>query len=141
MSGGKLFEVNKEIYDTYYQSKRKERYFSKDLKVENIKLSKDGQKVTFIPSREDSLDRLMEKDVQFFDDSVDVEEKATQAIMIKKLKESLKLLNSDELDLITALFYEGKSEREVAKKYNIAQSSLNKRKVKIFAKLKIFFKI
>ena len=34
MSCGKLFEVNKEIYDTYYQSKRKERYFSKDLKVE-----------------------------------------------------------------------------------------------------------
>ena len=104
MSGGKLFEVNKEIYDTYYQSKRKERYFSKDLKVENIKLSKDGQKVTFIPSREDSLNRLMEKDIQFFDDSVDVEEIATQAIMIKKLRESLKLLNSDELELITALF-------------------------------------
>ena len=141
MSGGKLFEVNKEIYDTYYQSKRKERYFSKDLKVENIKLSKDGQKVTFIPSREDSLNRLMEKDIQFLDDSVDVEEIATKAIMIEKLRESLKLITSDELELIIALFYEGKSEVQYSKETGISQQTVSYRKKIILKKIKKIMKI
>ncbi|NLZ45801.1 MAG: sigma-70 family RNA polymerase sigma factor [Clostridiales bacterium] len=141
VSGGKLFEVNKEIYDTYYQSKRKERYFSKDLKVENMKLSEDGEKITFIPSREDSLDRLMEKDMQFSDDSVDVEEMATKAIMIEKVKESLKLLTSDELELIIALFYEGKSEVQYSKDKEISQQAINKRKKKVLCKLKKYINL
>lgn len=104
--------------------------------MENIKLSNDGQKVTFIPSREDSLNRLIEKDMQFFDDSVDVEEMATKAIMIEKLKESLKLLTSDELELIIALFYKGKSEREYAAECNMSRTTIQYKKYRILDKLK-----
>ena len=122
-------------------TKRKERYFSKDLKVENVKLCENGQKVTFILSREDSLDRLIEKNMQFFDDSVDVEELAIKTIMIERLKESLKLLNSDELELITALFYEGKSEVQYSKETGISQQTISYRKMIILKKIKKIMEI
>ena len=58
---GQAVPVSKQVYRVYQHYKRKEEYFSYDLKTE--KFQKDT--ATFLPSREDSYERLLEQDRQF----------------------------------------------------------------------------
>lgn len=37
---GQIFEVSKELYETYYKGQRKEKYFTHDLKQEHTKVDK-----------------------------------------------------------------------------------------------------
>ena len=61
---GQYVEVTDEVYMAYTQGDRKMRYFENDLKTERFVLGKEGQMVRVIPSREDSLDRLMDENAQ-----------------------------------------------------------------------------
>lgn len=58
---GQFVEVTDEVYRAYMQGDRKMRYFENDLKTERFVLGKEGQVVQIIPSREDSLDRLVDE--------------------------------------------------------------------------------
>lgn len=128
--------ASEEVIAVLRQSERKMQYQEYDLKTEKFAVNKDKQKVFFIPSREDSLERLQEAEVQFRDENTNVEEAAIRAAMIKRLRESLKLLDAEEYELITALFYEGKSEREYAEQCGISRTTLQYRKYRILEKLK-----
>lgn len=57
---GQFIEVTEEIYQVYMQGDRKMRYFETDLKIERTILDESGRIQQIIPSREDSLDRLVE---------------------------------------------------------------------------------
>lgn len=134
---GKQIEVSPEVYDLYIKSDRKNRYFTDDLKTEKVIVNQDKETVTFIPSREDSFDRLMDENkVQFVDESEDVEDKALKNLMIEKLLKLLKELDSDEWGIIDAIYYKGKSEREFSAETGIPQKTVNYRKRKILAKLR-----
>lgn len=136
---GKPVEVSTEIYDIYIQGERKSRYFTDDLKREKIIVNQEKETVTFIPSREDSFDRLKDENkIQFMDDSESVENKVLKTLMIEKLFKSLELLDSDERKIIDAIYYEGKTEREISAETGIPQKTINNRKRKILAKLKKF---
>lgn len=136
---GKSVEVSTEIYDIYIQGERKSRYFTDDLKREKIIVNQEKETVTFIPSREDSFDRLKDENkIQFMDDSESVENKVLKTLMIEKLFKSLVLLDSDERKIIDAIYYEGKTEREISAETGIPQKTINNRKRKILAKLKKF---
>lgn len=52
---GQIFEVSKELYETYYKGQRKEKYFTHDLKQEHTKVDKETGEMIVIPSREDSM--------------------------------------------------------------------------------------
>lgn len=58
---GQAVPVSEQVYRVYQHYERKEEYFSYDLKTE--KFQKDT--ATFLPSREDSFERLLETDRQF----------------------------------------------------------------------------
>lgn len=134
---GKQIEVSPEVHDLYIKSGRKNRYFTDDLKTEKVIVNQDKEMVTFIPSREDSFDRLMDENkVQFVDESEDVEDKALKNLMIEKLLKLLKELDSDEWGIIDAIYYKGKSEREFSAETGIPQKTVNYRKRKILAKLR-----
>lgn len=136
---GKSVEVSTEIYDIYIQGERKSRYFTDDLKREKIIVNQEKETVTFIPSREDSFDRLKDENkIQFMDDSESVENKVLKTLMLEKLFKSLELLDSDERKIIDAIYYEGKTEREISAETGIPQKTINNRKRKILAKLKKF---
>lgn len=128
--------ASEEVIAVLRQSERKMQYQEYDLKTEKFAVNKDKQKVFFIPSREDSLERLVEAEVQFRDENTNVEEAAITVAMIKRLRERLKLLDAEEYELITALFYEGKSEREYAEQCGISRTTLQYRKYRILEKLK-----
>ena len=58
---GKSVEVTDEVYKVYTKYDRKMRYFEKDLKQERLVYDELGNIIKRVPSREDSLDRLLDE--------------------------------------------------------------------------------
>ena len=135
---GQFVEVTDEVYRAYMQGDRKMRYFENDLKTERFVLGKEGQVVQIIPSREDSLDRLMDENAQQFPNEESVENTVLHKLEVDKLHTALSLLTPEERALIQALFFDERKESELAVELGISQPAVYKRKMKILKKLKIF---
>ena len=126
---GQIFEVSKELYETYYKGQRKEKYFTHDLKQEHTKVDKETGEMIVIPSREDSYERLLEAEKQFAEEAENVEDVAVRAVMLEKLNEALRTLTDKETAIIHALFYQEISEVELAKKIRNSQNNLTVTKI------------
>ena len=130
--------VGVDVYIFLRQSNRKLRYFAHDLKEEKIIVTADS--VTFLPSREDSFDRLISLGADFAADEKSVEDIVVDAILREQLHVALGKLDDGERRLINEIFFsrdgEGKTEREAAKSLGIAQQLVNYRKQVILEKLK-----
>lgn len=136
---GQYIEVTDAVYDAYMKGDRKIRYFENDLKTERILMDTDGHIRQIIPSREDSLDRLMDDNAeQFTDHHESVEDMVLRKISAEKLYQALAELSETERELIVALFFEEKTERELAAVLGISQPAVHKQKNKILKKLKTF---
>ena len=128
---GQAVPVSEQVYRVYQHYERKEEYFSYDLKTE--KFQKDT--ATFLPSREDSYERLLAKDKQFATSGQHVEEQAVSSVWLEGL---LECLSEDERIILHKLYFEDKSERIVSMELGISKTALHQRKVKLLQKLKIF---
>ena len=126
---GQIFEVSKELYETYYKGQRKEKYFTHDLKQEHTKVDKETGEMIVIPSREDSYERLLEAEKQFAEEAENVEDVAVRAVMLEKLNEALRTLTDEETAIIHALFYQEISEVELAKEIRNSQNNLTVTKI------------
>ena len=126
---GQIFEVSKELYETYYKGQRKEKYFTHDLKQEHTKVDKETGEMIVIPSREDSYERLLEAEKQFAEEAENVEDVAGREVMLEKLNEALRILTDEETAIIHALFYQEISEVELAKKIRNSQNNLTVTKI------------
>lgn len=90
------------------------------------------KKVTEIPSREDSFERLTDIGKEFADITSDFREQAIKKVM---LDQALSKLSDEEHYLITQLFYLQRTDRELAEEFNQTQQNINKFKRKILCKL------
>lgn len=136
---GQYIEVTDAVYDAYMKGDRKIRYFENDLKTERVLMDTDGHIKQIIPSREDSLDRLMDDNAeQFTDHHESVEDMVLRKISAEKLYQALAELSEKEREMIVALFFEEKTERELAAVLGISQPAVHKQKNKILKKLKTF---
>ena len=136
---GQTIEVTDAVYEAYMKGDRKMRYFENDLKAERILLDEDGQIKQIILSREDSLDRLMDDNAeQFSDRHESVEDMVLRKISVDRLHTALSTLSEKERELIETLFFEEKTERDVASAMGISQPAVHKQKNKILKKLKHF---
>lgn len=125
------------MYRAYMQGDRKMRYFENDLKTERFVLGKEGQVVQIIPSREDSLDRLVDENArQFSDERENVESVVLYELEVDRLHTALSLLAPEERALIQALFFEEKTERQYADELGVYRNAVHVRKKKILKKLK-----
>lgn len=98
---GQFIEVTDEVYDAYMKGDRKMRYFESDLKTERFLMDENGQIRQVIPSREDSLDRLMDDNAeQFADRHESVEDMVLRRISIERLYKALDRLTEKERKLI-----------------------------------------
>jgi len=140
---GKQVEVTEEVYLAYYRSKRRDRYFERDIKTERAIRDNAGNIVGYAPSKEDSLERIISANENFIDDQESVEDAVIRAFMSDALHKVLDKLPEVEQQLIDALFFsnggKGMTEREYAKEIGITQKAVNKRKHKVLAKLKNLF--
>lgn len=129
-------EASEEIIAVLRTTERKMQYQEYDLKVEQTIVDQGDQTVTVIPSREDSYERLLEQDAQFVEDAASVEEMAIRNIQAQQLHKALSLLSDDERVLVEQIFFEERTERDLAAEYQLSQKGINKRRQRILERLR-----
>lgn len=130
---GKPVEVSEEIYTYTMRSDWNNYYAEIKRKRERIRINSKKETVKIIPSREDSLDRLMAIGTEFANDSEPIAESAIRKITVQK---ALEQLTADERFIIVRIYFEDNTERELAKEMHLSQSTINSRKQKILLKLR-----
>ena len=126
--GDKKIDVSEKVYKGYWQETNRENYL-KRLDRKN-KLSYFSELVT------EEKDRTIEE--RFADKSIDIEKLVAVKMQIAALHEALNKLNPEEREIIQALFFEEIPQRDLAKKLNISQGAVFRRKEKTLKKLKEF---
>ena len=129
---GQAVPVSEQIYRAFEISSNGKYH---DLKTE--KFQKDT--ASFLPSREDSYERLLEKDRQFAAPGKNVEQLALEHLEAEQIRFCLAQLNEDEQELIFLLFYQEKTEQEVGNILHISHQAVNKRKRVLLLKLRKIF--
>lgn len=128
--------VSREIIEALERSDRQMEYLQYDIKVERCRIDSVSGTVTYLPSREDSYERLLEENRQFAAVEESVDEAAIKTVMIEKMLTCLKQLSTEEQELITALFFKGKSERQLSAETGNHFMTIHDKKIKILGKLK-----
>ncbi|MGM9590677.1 MAG: sigma-70 family RNA polymerase sigma factor [Faecousia sp.] len=124
---GKLVEVTPEVYYAYFRMERQERWQEEKLQGHDV--------VSY-----DALDNTETVGVEVLPDLrlPSMEEDIMTREIYEKLHRAVEALPKEERDLIHAIYFEGKSEREYARSIGISQNSTLKRRRKILSKLKKF---
>ena len=122
---GALVEVSEDIYFAYYQEKRRGRTL-REKDEHNGAISYDGLDTPELSGQEMIPDR----------DAVSVEDAAIANILRGELRRCLALLDEPDRQLIHALYFEGLSEREYAKRVGVPQRTINDRRHRALRKLK-----
>lgn len=133
-------EASEEVIAVLRTTERKMQYQEYDLKAEQTIVDQQDQTVEIIPSREDSYERLLEMEVQFGEDTVSTEDVAIRNMEAQQLHKALSLLSDDERYLIEQLYFEERTERELAQELGVYHNAIHKRKQLILDKLKTFLK-
>ena len=132
-------EAGEEVISLLRTTERKMQYHEYDLKTEQTIVSQEDQTITTIPSREDSLERLAEQEVQFAGEDEGVEETVLRRLQYAQLHKAISLLPDDERELIDRLFFQNQTIREAAVKMGIYPNAVHKRKKRVLGKLRKFF--
>jgi len=134
--GKELIPVTEEVYKAYYQGARRERYFNYDIKVGRIDIK--SEKITFVESKEDSVQRLMEQGSDFADNK-SAEDAVIDKAMLHILQMAVFELDKEEQELISDIHCKNLTYREIGKQKNISHVAVQKRHKKILDKLKKYF--
>ncbi len=133
---GQFVEVSEEIYTYYTRDKWRAEYAEKGRKREHIYINENDE-ITVTPSKEDSLDRLIEKGEQLSDSNGDFSNFIIERL---DLLDAVSKLSEQEQYLIRQLYFFGKTERELAKELKQTQQNIHNRKLNILCKLYKFLK-
>lgn len=128
-------EASESVIIVLRQTERKMKYQEYELKKEKFLVNQKENKVTCIPSREDSYERLLDMEYQFIKEQPSVEEEAIRAIMYEKLYKALRMLKKEDRDLLIKFYFQERSEREIANQLGLSQNAINKRRHKILKRL------
>lgn len=131
-------KVTEEFYKEYYQMDRRRRYLEEDIKVGRIDIDPKTGRPEFIPSKEDSYERLTDEGLQF-KDGQSVEDIVCDKATLLILQEALKELDKEEKEIITGLYYENLTTRETGKRIRKSHVTVGKKHKKILEKLKKYF--
>ena len=127
-------EASEEVIAVLRTTERKMQYQEYDLKSEQTIIDQENQ--TIIPSREDSFERLVEQSVQFREETLSLDEWIIRRLEIEQLHKALNVLSDDERYLIIQLYFEERTEREVAEELGVYHNAVHKQKIRILAKLR-----
>ena len=128
-------EIAPDVLRVLTGSDRKMKYCEFDLKTERKRKDKRTEAVTVSPAKEDSLERL-EESQHYLSAEASLEQDLIERDELERLRSSLKRLEPKERELVQALFFEQKTERQYAKSLGISQKAVNKRWHKVRLKIK-----
>ncbi len=89
-------EASEEVIEVLRETERKMQYQEYDLKAERIIMDQETQEIRVIPSREDSYERLIEKEVLFLAEGEGIEEQVIQKLQHEMLYKALSSLSEEE---------------------------------------------
>lgn len=119
-------EVSEEMYKSYYKERRRQKYIDER--------SKANGDVSY-----DALDTDELLGVETLEDkNADVEEQVLWKMTVEELRTAVNRLTAEEKELVVALYADGLTEREYAKRKGVYHNAIHKRKIKVLAKLKAF---
>ena len=122
---GEKICVSEEVYDVYRQMRRQERTLAE----------KDSR--NFVLKYEDFADGEVTGEEQIYDFlQPSVEELALTNIIYRKLHKAIEMLQQDERELITAIYFQGYSVHQLAKKTGAPYMTISCKKARILCKLK-----
>ena len=126
-------EVPTERAKAYESEKRRRRYLSAvmeelDISITSLEVVMDAESGSV--NGESALSSL----------SIDIEDALVEKIEKEELHRALKKLTQEERAFIKALFFDGYSERDYAKKTGVYHNAVHKKKLRILKKLKNFLK-
>ena len=126
---GELINVSEEVYLTYYRMRSRERYLDqKDIRNGKVLYSNlDTDETT----GEEGIPDLAAESV---------EDMAIQKVMADKLHQCLDLLSAHERELLIEIYFNEKSEVQLAKELGILQQTISYQKLKILKKLQKMMK-
>lgn len=127
---GNLIEVSEDVYYAYFRMERQERWQEEKKQVHDV-LSYDAL------DNEEIVGAEMIPDLT----SPSLEENVISRELKDRLHHAVEALPRVERELIHAIYFEGKSEREYAKQQGCSQNKIYKRRIKILSKLKMFLDI
>ena len=103
-----------DVLEVLKKSDRKMKYMEVDLKSEQRRKNAENGAESYVPSKEDSLERLVySAKCQFADDAEGVEDAVIRKDNLFRLRAALDQLSEEERALIHALFFDERSEREL----------------------------
>lgn len=130
---GQAVPVSEQVYRAYWHYTEKETYFTGRLKGETFVCDQETQTAAFIPSREDSLDRLLEIDQQFAAEQQTTEEQAIASVWLQELMQGL---SDEERQIIYQLYVLDRTEREAYAALRLARTTFQSRKYALLEKLR-----
>ena len=129
---GQTILVNEEIYRLCVTQPKSERRAERRRKQDKYVIDQETSSVTYTPSREDSFERLVEIGIEFealFGGLEAVENKIL-------VEQAMKVLTELQRAIITKLFFDGFSEKEIASEYGITQQSVSRTKERELTKMR-----
>lgn len=130
--------VNDEIYKEFYRMDRRERYMEKDIKVGRMVVDPEAETVEYIPSKEDSINRLMDQGADFEAEQM-IEDILCDKATLLILQEAMTALNEEEQELIQAIYYKNLTVREIGEEKGVSHMAIVKRHKKVLDKLRKLF--
>ena len=118
---GTKVEVTEAVYKLYVTDPENEERQYRWSKVSRIEIDTENEKVVFVPSREDSIDRLSDLGFEFEDTSFSIDALDTAVTV----EQALDQLTFDERYIIESLFYNGRSERDLANELGVTQFKIH----------------
>ena len=126
-----------DVLEVLKKSDRKMKYMEVDLKSEQRRKNAENGAESYVPSKEDSLERLIySAKCQFADDAEGVEDAVIRKDNLFRLRAALDQLSEEERALIHALFFDERSERELEEMMGVHRMTIHNRKIRILQKLK-----
>ena len=125
---GMLMEVSNDGYHEFYKNSERQKYLQKEA----------------IRTNEVSYNALDNDDMSGEDIIVDlsppVDDCVVDKLCLEELLQCFGQLSKDDRTLLYALFFDGKSERKLARELNISQPAVHKRLQKVLVKLRNLMK-
>ena len=119
---GMIMEVSEDTYLEFYRMQRRQKYI--------YERSKENNDISY-----NSFDGFNGEDI-LVDDGESVEDQAVRNITAEEIRSVISLLKLADQELVQAMFFEGLSERQYAKRCGVNRNDIHKRKVRILEKLK-----
>lgn len=130
---GNRVPVSQQVYDAYWRYANKEDYFMRLLKEERFRYDPERQIAEFLPSREDSLDRLMEEGEEFALDQKPVEEQVINSTLAHEMFEQA---TNDEKDIITQTYVLGESDDRASQILRVPKTTYESRRKSMLERLR-----